>query len=183
MRRLLALSSIPLVMAAVSLAPRTASAYERQWHAGASFGYSWLKTDASNHGFGGGLHLTYGLNDMFNLMAEVDTTYQLSSGRLLTLSGSAGASYVIDILEVVPYVGVMAGGYDLAPADGMCGAESQPACHNARLGVSLPFGIDYTVTRSFNIGFAGRYHLLFLGPSSVEQMFTGFVRAELVWGY
>lgn len=174
--------SLPAILAVTLLAPRAAEAYERQWHAGLSLGYANLSTAAVDlHGFAGALHLTYGLNDMFNLMAEVDTT--VHPGGALTLSGSAGVSYVIDILQVVPYVGVMAGGYDLYKAEGPCGGADLPGCHDGRFGASIPFGLDYTVTRSFNVGIAGRYHLLLGNPAGVEQMITAFGRAEFVWGY
>jgi opacity protein-like surface antigen len=195
MRRSRAPLLLPALVAAALLVPSVADAYERQWHAGVSLGYAYLSTEvptegptegptteAAGHGFGGGLHLTYGINDMFNVMAELDLTAH-PSGSLLAGSASAGVSYVVDILQVVPYVGLMAGGYDLWTTSGPCGAEGLPSCHSGRLGGSIPFGLDYTVTRSFTIGFAGRYHLLFLGPGSVEQMFTAFARAELVWGY
>jgi hypothetical protein len=44
-------------------------------------------------------------------------------------------------------------------------------------------GLFDTVTRNFNVGVAGRFHLLLLGPTGVEYMVTAFGRAELVWGY
>jgi hypothetical protein len=160
-----------------------ASAYERQWHAGVGLGYSYLGAETPVHGIATELHLSYGLNDMFNLMAEADAAYHFGDGKVLALSGSAGVGYVIDILQVVPYVGVMVGGYDLFTTDGPCGGADQPACHAGRLGVSIPAGFDYTVTRSFNVGAAVRYHLLLLGPNPVESMVTAFVRAEYVWGY
>jgi hypothetical protein len=172
------------VTLAALLTPSAAHAYERQWHAGLSFGYSYLATDPSFHGLGGALHLTYGINDMFNAMVQFDVTAHPSDSPLLIGSASAGIGYVVDILQVVPYVGVMVGAYDLWTPSSPCGADLQPSCHSARLGASLPFGLDYTVTRSFNIGFAGRYHLLFLSPrGGIEQMITAYARAEYVWGY
>jgi hypothetical protein len=169
-------------LAAALLYPSAAQAYERQWHAGISLGYSYLATEAPLHGLGGALHVTYGINDMFNAMVQLDVTAD-PSGSLLVGSASAGIGYVVDILQVVPYVGVMLGGYDLWTTSGPCGADLQPSCHSGRLGASIPFGLDYTVTRSFNIGIAGRYHLLFLGPRTIDQMITAYARAEYVWGY
>ena len=69
---------IPLAAAAFALcavlSPAPAAAYERQWHAGLGLGYGLLTDDPVSHGFGGGLHLTYGLTDAFNAMIEIDVT-------------------------------------------------------------------------------------------------------------
>src|SRR5262245_213579 len=104
------------------LAPATAEAYERQWHAGGSFGYGMLvANDETVHGLGGGLHLTYGLNDVFNAMVQVDFT-GYPGGELVIGSAAGGIAYVIDILEWVPYVGLMVGGYQIGRFSDACDA-------------------------------------------------------------
>ena len=53
------------------------------------------------------------------------------------------------------------------------------------MGASVPFGLDYQLSRSFALGVAGRYHLLFgsLGEASPAQYLTVFARAEYIWGF
>ncbi|AUX21785.1 hypothetical protein SOCEGT47_022730 [Sorangium cellulosum] len=179
-------SAAPLTAAALALAallaPSQADAFERQWHAGAGIGYALLADGGSYPGIGGSVHLTYGLTDAFNALVELNTASH-PGGDLMMLGASAGAAYVLDILQWVPYVGLMAGAYDsvrLAP----CGSHGQPDCHSGRFGVSVPFGLDYTFSRQFAVGFAGKYTLLVPGAGDGPgSYFTAFARAEFLWGY
>jgi hypothetical protein len=167
----------------VGLFSARAVAYERQWHAGIGLGYGLLADDPVAHGFGGGLHLTYGLTDAFNAMVEVDLTGH-PGDNLLIASGSIGVGYAFDVLQWVPYVGLMVGGYDLWSIADECGADVEgiPPCHRGRIGGSIPFGLDYQLSRSFAVGAQGRVHLLLLGDSPVMYV-TAFARAEVLWGY
>lgn len=162
--------------------PREAKAFEHQWHLGAEAGYAALVTGAGAtlHGFGGGLRLTYGLSDTVNLIASGDVTMHPASkykglavdGSVLA-GGNLGFSYVIDILQVVPWVGATAGAYYAAgPTDG-----------GMRLAVGVPFGLDYQLSRRFAVGAAGEYKLLFLDPAGTAQRISGFIRAEYIWGF
>lgn len=176
---------LPLALASFALALATSSvagAVERQWHAGGSLGYSLLgtSTDAWS-GFGGALHLTYGLNDTFNAMAQVELTRQ-PSGHVTLASGSLGVGYVLDVLRWVPYVGGMVGGYDLWTTSGPCGPTLAASCHEGRLGLSIPAGLDYQINRSFALGVQVRYHLLLLGDPPAHVL-TTFARAEYIWGF
>jgi opacity protein-like surface antigen len=161
--------------------PETASAYERQWHAGGSLGYALIAVNEETyHGLGGGLHLTYGLNDVFNAMLQVDfTTYP--GNELVIGSAAVGVGYVVDILEWVPYIGLMAGGYQLSFFGDVCDAP-EADCSSTMFGLSVPFGIDYLFTRSFAMGVQGRYHLL-LSPDGAASYLTAFARAEYIWGW
>lgn len=175
------LAAAAAVAAAASL-PGEASAFERQWHVGAGAGYSPYITPAgvTLHGFGGGLHLTYGLSDTINFLALADVTVhpattdhgQPVDGVLLG-GGSVGLGYVFDVLQIVPYFGAAVGGYYLA----------SPTNAGGRLALTVPFGIDYQLSRSFALGVAGEYKLLFLDPAGVGQRFTAFLRAEYIWGF
>jgi hypothetical protein len=167
--------------------PSSAQAYERQWHAGGGLGYAFFAEGGNTlHGLGVGAHLTYGLSDAFNLLVQVDGSNHFGPApfapRVLA-SGSVGVGYVIDVLQWVPYVGVMAGGYGVF-APGACGAAGEPACVGARLGLSVPFGLDYQLSRSFALGVAGRYGILLFGEAGgVGQTLTMYLRAEYLWGY
>lgn len=190
MRCLRRLSMAFAALAGLLLATSSASAFERQWRTGVSLGYAYFSnvTDETLHGFGGGLHLSYGLSDAWNASITADTAY-FPSGDALILGGAAGVSYVIDILQVVPHVGILVGPYDVWRVSGACDVPNasppsppSPPCHRLSLGASIPFGLDYTVSRSFAVGVGGRYHLL-IASDGVAQMVTAFARAELTWGY
>jgi hypothetical protein len=182
----LRLALVSAFATAVLLAsPGPALAFERQWHVGASAGYSPYINPAgvTLHGFGGGLHLTYGLSDTINVLALADVTVHPATDGpepgldpvdgLILGGGSLGFAYVFDILQIVPYVGGTIGGYY---------AET-PAASGGRLALTLPFGLDYQLSRSFALGVAGEYKLLFLDPAGVGQRFTVFLRAEYIWGF
>lgn len=167
----------------VALSPAVAEAYERQWHVGASAGYVLERyDDETENGFGGGLHLAYGLSDAFNFMVEGGVAAH-RGGDMLTLSGSAGVAYVLDILEWVPYAGFMVGAHDVWTR-GCDGIEGVPCGHDVRPSITVPVGLDYVVSRSVAIGLTGRYSFLFFGdtPTTGQQLFLG-ARAEYVWGY
>lgn len=172
-------TALPLLALSVS---REAAAFERQWHVGADAGYAALiqPTGATQHGFGGGLHLTYGLSDTVNLLALVDVTKHFSTTHegqpvpeVLLGGGSLGFGYVFDILSWVPYVGATAGAYYL----------DSPAGGGGRLALQIPFGLDYQISRSFAVGASGEYKLLFLDAAGISQRFVAYVRAEYIWGF
>ncbi len=172
---LAALVAFGVTLGASVLTARPAAAYERQWHVGGTFGYSALLGATRPHGFGGGLHVAYGINDTFNLVAELNTTaYPL--GRLNVLQGAVGAHYIIDVLRWVPYFGLLAGAADFMSLDAGC-----VVCHKPKLTFEIPFGIDYQVTRAFTVGVAGRFNLYLVGD--VKMQMGAFAKAEYVWGY
>ena len=175
--------ALAAALAAALLVPASASAYERQWHLGGSFGYAVLLDGLTWQGFGGGAHVAYGLNDSFNLMGQIDVTDH-PAGHWLVVSGGVGAGYVFDVLQWVPYVGVLVGPAGLISTDPSCGLSTVEACRAIRFNAEIPFGIDYQVTRSFAVGLAGRFQLLIPGPTPAPWPLLGaFVRAEYVWGY
>jgi hypothetical protein len=178
--RLAVLPALALGAAAL-LSPGRAAAYEHQWHAGASFGYAALFGDTTSHGFGGGLHLTYGVNDTVNLLAEIDATTHFSP-RFTVVSGGLGAAYVFDVLQWVPWAGAEIGPAGLLSTDPTCGMTGAAPCKAFRFDVAVPFGLDYQISRSFTVGVGGRFQLLLLGPTPWETLGV-FARAEYVWGY
>lgn len=168
--------------AAAVFQPADAWAFERQWHVGANAGYSPYITPAglTLHGFGGGVHLTYGVSDTINVLVLADVTvhpgitYRAKPvDGLILAGGSLGVGYVFDVLQIVPYIGAAMGAYY---------AET-PVAPGGRLGLTLPFGVDYQLSRSFAVGAAGEYKLLFMDPAGVGQRFTAFLRAEYIWGF
>jgi hypothetical protein len=179
--RLLAAVSALAAGAALLLGTRPALAYERQWHAGMSFGYAALFGASTWHGFGGGLHLAYGVNDMVNLLAEIDATAH-PYGQWTVVSGGLGAAYVLDVLRWVPWAGAEIGPAGLISTDPKCGIAILEPCRAFRFNIAIPFGLDYQVSRSFNVGLGGRFQVLLLGAQPWETLGV-FARAEYVWGY
>jgi hypothetical protein len=176
------LSAAVAAALAALLAPSRADAFERQWHVGAGFGYALLANPGTYAGFGGRLHLAYGLTDAINALVEFDMASH-PSGDLMSLGGSAGITYVVDVLQWVPYLGMEVGGYDFLLA-GTCDGAGEPSCRRGKIGGGIPFGIDYMVTRSFAIGAAGKYTFLLPGEdANYDSYLTMYARAELIWGY
>ncbi len=189
------------VFAAALLASPRSYAFEHQWHVGGDLGYTALMgAQQTRHGLGGGLHLTYGLTDAVNLMAELHVSSHFSrvgeapvddkgnaTGPVVPVpsvvftSGAVGVGYVVDVLQWVPYAGALVGVADLIDTSGTCGAAGSP-CHGVRLDLEIPFGLDYSISRSVAVGVGGRYQLLIGGPS-IEHGLTALLRAEYVWGY
>ncbi len=168
--------------AATSLVAARADAYEHQYHFGASFGYDALFSVSTPHGFGGGIHFAYGVNDYINLIAEADATAH-PGGQYTIVSGGFGAAYVLDVLRWVPWFGLEVGPAGLISLDPKCGpVATTEACTAFRVNVAVPFGLDFQVTRSFAVGVAGRFQLLFLNQAPWETLGV-FARAEYVWGY
>lgn len=166
----------------IALAARPAGAFERQWHVGASAGYSpYINPQGVTlHGFGGGLHLTYGISDTINALVLADVTVHPATTAdrkpvdgLILAGGSVGLGYVFDILQFVPYIGAAAGGY----------YAIDPVAPGPRLALTVPFGLDYQISRSFAVGVAGEYKLLFLDPAGTGQRFGAYLRAEYIWGF
>lgn len=166
-----------------ALAPRTAAAFERQWHVGVDAGYAVIFDNGAS-GFGGGAHAAYGLSDSFNAMLELSVTRHpgaavtLGSGdnakafSLETIaSGALGIAYTIDVARAVPYVGVLLGGYRLGDLSPM-----SP-------GGQIALGLDYQLERNWAIGAQLRFHTIFNPDTGALPYATTFLRAEYLWGF
>lgn len=171
----------------VLLVPASAAAVEKQVHVGASAGLSVLKVDdksTASVGAGGGVDFRYGLNDAFNVHVEgqhsvvaldekrdaPDTPRTRPSG---VTSVAAGAAYVIDIVQIVPYVGLLGGGYLLSG-----GTLDQS---KVLPGAQLAVGLDYYMSRSWAVGLAFRQHMLLAETSTYPTFSTVNARVELTW--
>ncbi|HRI71588.1 MAG TPA: hypothetical protein PK156_45460, partial [Polyangium sp.] len=167
-----------------------ADAYERQWQASLGLGYTHLSNGGgtalkvtSLPGFGASLGISYGLNDSLNLVAHGDFSMHPGDAPVLIGGGGVGIGYVIDVLRWVPWLGLTAGAYGVS-VGGPCVSATGAECTTARLGLSLPFGLDYQLNRSFSIGAGGRYGLLLFGnQNKVDQTISVFARAQYIWGY
>jgi hypothetical protein len=164
-------------------APRLSQAVEREQHVGLDLGGAMLVSHAPTSTGGAlGAHWAYGLNDQFNLLAE-------ATGSLLALKvgtdeshsrpGSltnvdVGVAYVFDVLQWVPYAGLLVGGYGLAGG----------SIHGVHVlgGAAFALRLDYRPTRSWAFGISWRQHMM-TEPSEYPSFTHLFLRAELTWGW
>jgi opacity protein-like surface antigen len=165
-----------------------AQAFERQWHLGIDFGYALSGfPEAAANGYGGGLHLAYGITDAFNLRLHGDVTvFDLPdpATSALIYNASLGVEYVFDVLTWVPYVGLLVGPVHLAvqDAEDSAGVVTENA-DSWLLGVEVPLGLGYQLSRSFTIGVEGRYRLFPFGDeTSPTHNLLGLGRLEFTWG-
>jgi hypothetical protein len=165
-----------------------AEAIERQHHIGLAPMLGILKVDSKSTasvGGGGALHYAYGLTDQWNLTAEASHAVVASDqdqdgdaprDRPARVSQvSAGASYVIDILQWVPYFGAQAGAYYVAGGtlpDGL-----------VLPGAAVALGLDYQLSRSFAVGIGARQHFLFTKLDTYPSYTTVSLRFEYMFGY
>jgi hypothetical protein len=179
------------VAAGVALAAATAStpswAVEREQHVGVDLGGAMLvlgSTSKPDIGGSAGAHWTYGLSDAFNLMVEGSwSLLELGTpeGKNLpktlpswAANADVGVAYVLDVLQWVPYVGVLGGGYAFSGGT-IDGAKLLP-------GVAIALGLDYRVRPNLSLGVAVRQHIV-----SETQTYTSFsqalARIEYNWGW
>ena len=165
--------SILLVTAGLLLlASRRAEAFERQWHAGVDAGYASLFGDHSSGGIGAGAHLGYGLTDAFNALLEVDYSHHPSAHSDVWSSG-LGVAYTLDVARIVPYAGLLVGGYKLT------GDLSKTAP-----GGQIALGVDYQIDRHWAAGLQIRMHTIFASaPVGTLVYGTTFLRFEYLWGF
>ena len=71
---------------------------------------------------------------------------------------------------------------DIANTGKQCSTPKHAACNSAWANLEIPFGIDYTLSRSFSLGVSGRYQLLLSHVSPVNAIGV-FARVEYLWGY
>ena len=163
---------------ALYAAPRSAQAFEREWHLGVGGGVA----------NGTGLSMSpalsayaaYGLSDAFDARLEVTARgYHYHAGNAQNpnaLSAMAGVAYKLDVLRWVPWAGVYAGylGFLDAPRAGLPFRR-----HDAALGLGL--GLDYGISRKWGVGVTLRFDNALFG--SDNRTFDALLRAEYRWGW
>ncbi len=178
---------LPLV--AILAVGGPAGAFEHQHHLGVDGGLTLLSINdksTTDVGAGVGLHYAYGLTDAFNFVAEGESSLvaldQKQDNRSsphtrpsTVSSAGAGVVYVLDVLQWVPYGGVIAEGY-LLDGGTLTGGKLE-------VGGALAAGLDYQINRSWAVGIAYRQHFM-LPDLAVYPVSTNvFARFEYVWGW
>lgn len=171
-----------LLAALFALFPTQARAYEEQWHFGGGFGVaSFVRSDAALAPLIGA-HAAYDVSDIFDLRVELlAAEHEFIPGEPTHFySAAAGIVYKLDVLEWVPYVGILGGYYALD------GPTWPSPLKQRELGVSIPLGLDYTFSRTFGMGAQIRYHGFMSDPMSSlsdAPYFTALLRAEYRAGW
>ncbi len=133
---------------ALSILPSAARAYEDQLGLFATAGYTGIASDTvyPAHAVTLGAGIGVGLGDTWELRARADYAFHVAAMHRVALS--ADLVYVVDVLSVVPYLGLSVGGIvsvidaSLPSLEGVRG--------DLRLGAVL--GLDLLLTRELAIG-------------------------------
>jgi hypothetical protein len=178
--------AVALVVLSAALA-RPALAVEREQQLGVDLGGSMLIVSgksAPDVGGVAGVHWTYGLSDALNLMAEAEwsllalreTQGGTGPGTRPSWAANAdvGVGYVFDVLQWVPYGGLLVGGYDLSGGT-IPGSK-------ILLGAAIAVGCDYRLDRTLAIGIALRQHML-TDASTYPSFTQAFARLEYTFGW
>ena len=176
------------VSLAIASASSSAGAVEREHHLGLDAGGGLLVIgNKSTKDLGGslGAHYTYGLNDTFNLMVEAsyslvaldqtaDSKKTPSTYPAWLANADVGIGYVFDVLQWVPYAGLLVGGYGLSGGT-IPGVKFLP-------GAAIALGLDYRLNPALSVGVAVRQHLV--SETSTYPSFTqALARVEYTWGW
>jgi hypothetical protein len=176
------------VLAAGLACASPARAVEREHHLGLDLGGDvLLVADKSAPDIGGaaGAHWAYGLSDAFNLMVEGGFSLagtsdkpgpKIPSTRPAWLAnGDVGVGYVLDVLEWVPYAGILVG------ADALGGGTLE---HTKWLpDAVIALGMDYRFTPTLAAGVALRQHMMLTDSSTYPSFTQAFARIEYTFGW
>jgi Outer membrane protein beta-barrel domain len=180
-------AAVAAAAAAFTLAS-PAFAVEREHHLGVDLGGSALVVaDKTSPDLGPavGAHWAYGLSDAFNLMVEGSWSVaslsekrgpKIPSDRPAWLANAdVGVGYVFDVLQWVPYAGILVGGEALS--GGTLGrAKILPT------GV-IALGLDYRLSPHLALGVALRQHFTAVDSAAYPSFTQAFARLEYTWGW
>jgi hypothetical protein len=179
-------AALAIALAGATLASR-ARAVEHEHHLGVETGAAILvMSDKTDVGAGVGGHWTFGLSDAFNLMVEgawslvalgerAKDAHTPRTRPASVANADVGIGYVLDVLQWVPYGGLLLGGYALGGGT-IEGAKVLP-------GAEIALGLDYRFGPRWAAGFAFRQHMLFTEASTYPSYTQLFARWEYTWGW
>ncbi|MES1177819.1 MAG: hypothetical protein ABUL62_26070 [Myxococcales bacterium] len=183
-------ASVPL---AVLFTPRSARAFEREWHVGGGVGLT-AYPHYYTAGPALGVNAAYGISDVFDLKLELLgslNTYTppfskadamagrkpLPSEHAEPWSAVAGLSYKLDVLQWIPYGALLVGFQHI----GGRLPVGEPFRRDDAL-AAIVLGLDYAATRDFGLGASIRSDILLTSPER-GAAFTPMLRAEYHWGF
>lgn len=177
--------ALPLALAVASLAvaslaaacwPGVARAYDRQLGLFAGAGYTGIVGDTPYppHAVHGSVGVGVGLSDVWELRGRVD--YAFHPSALHRLGASVDLVYLVDVLSVVPYLGLSAGGL-ISILDASLMLESVRGDFVAG-GV---LGLDVLLGREWTVGVEVRPTVVITDLDREPLMITGLVRAQALF--
>jgi hypothetical protein len=172
----------PCALAVALAVAGQAHAYEEQWHFGGGLGAAEFVNGGSPIAPMLGAHVAYDVSDMFDFRLELGAAqHEFLPDRPTRLySAAGGVVYKLDVLEWVPYAGILGGYYAFS------GGPWPSHLKQRELGVSIPLGLDYTLSRTFGLGAQISYHGFMsdpLGGVGDAPYFSALLRAEFRYGW
>ena len=146
----------------VAAAP--AGAYEDQLSLGAGAGYAYAARDGGpHHGVAFDIEASLGLSAVWSLRSVLGYSLHPADRSLSRLSLGAEVVYQVDVLELVPSLGL---GLDAL------GSRSHARPHDTRvdLGLHPVLGIDWLVRRELMLGLSAR-PIFVLSHASLEPLY------------
>jgi len=165
-----------LAAGSVWLVPRSAQAFEREWHLGAGLGGA-LPSGGYELGPALEAYAAYGISDVFDVRLELAGSRHgfEEAPSVNVFSGAAGLAYKIDIIQWVPWFGVM-GGYYLKGS----GSDPLGDLPGDAPSVGVNVGIDYTLTREIGLGLSFREDFMLVDGGNMSLL---FLRGEYRFGW
>ena len=140
----------PLALAALALSPAVAAparAYDRQLGITAGAGYTGItgNTALPPHAVHASAGIGIGLGDTWELRTRADFAHHF--GQMSRLGGSVDLVYLLDVLSVVPYLGISVGG-----GAALIEPVGAPAIWRGDLLVGAILGFDVLLGREWTVG-------------------------------
>lgn len=134
--------------------PSQVWAVDRQITFGGDLFYAHEFIDASGPGTGAGLHVSYGLNDFIAVGGIVGWAGHFADfgddiDLRHTITAATGIYFILDIIRVIPYLGILSGVALLVDDDAAAGYL-----------LDIRGGADVIVTPSFMVGLELAYQLI-----------------------
>ena len=152
----------------------TALAYEDQLGLTATLGYSGIIGDTTlpPHAISAGLGVSLGLGDTWELRARGDYSLLVSSAHRGVLT--ADLVYLVDVLSVVPYLGLSVGGA-ITSVDANTIAPQE---FRGDLLLGGVVGVDVLLGRAWTIGVEVRPHVMVLHLNTEPFGLAALVRVQ-----
>lgn len=173
MMRRAALACACAVGAIVEVGAQPAAAYDGQLGLWAAAGYSGIVGDTPlpPHAVHFGLGGTIGIEDVWELRVRLDYAFHLA--RAHRTSVSLDLVYLVDVLSVVPYLGV---GVGLRAS--VQDEDRAALAVRADLLAGAVLGLDVLLSRDWTVGFEIRPTFVPTGFESEPALFSALARAQ-----
>jgi hypothetical protein len=175
--------ALVVLTASALFASSSADAAKGVKRVGVEAGFAGMAGEGTFAGYGGGLRAGWSFTDAWTVAVDaLASSNQVveHGGRSLVLSQSAGLIYALDIIQIVPYVGVFGGLYELS-GGGLPKTQ-------VKGGAQLLLGLDWVYSRDFTFGLELRAHALpgdfAQSPDNPTPFYaTSMLKAEYTWGW